>query len=144
MIAESRRHASEQILSQIPELGPVRVAQIIATVDTPHRFRTKRLCWKYLGLAVEMRSSADHEIVDGRVRRRKNQVVQTRGLRGGLQPATQSSLQECGDAFVRMRSVQRILRGALAEGDAAGDGAPERGKKISRIGVSGVEERREL
>ena len=80
MIAESRRHKAEQILSQVPELGPVRVAQIIATVDTPHRFRTKRLFWKYVGLAVETRSSADHEIVDGRVRRRKKQVVQTRGL----------------------------------------------------------------
>ena len=80
MIAESRRHEAEPLLSQIPELGPVRVAQIIATVDTPHRFRTKRQFWKYLGLAVEMRSSADHEIVGGRVQRRKQQVVQTRGL----------------------------------------------------------------
>ncbi len=80
MIAESRRHPSEQILSQIPELGPVRVAQIIATVDTPFRFRTKRLFRKYLGLAVEMRSSSDHEVVGGRVQRRRKQVVETRGL----------------------------------------------------------------
>ena len=80
MIAESRRHEAHQVLSQVPELGPVRVAQIIATVDTPFRFRTKRVFWKYLGLAVETRSSADHEIVDGRVQRRKKQVVQTRGL----------------------------------------------------------------
>ena len=79
MIAESRRHEAEPLLSQIPELGPVRVAQIIATVDTPHRFRTKRQFWKYLGLAVETRSSADHEVVDGRVRRREKRV-ETRGL----------------------------------------------------------------
>ncbi len=80
MIAESRRHAAHGILSSVPELGPVRVAQIIATVDTPHRFRTKRTFWKYLGFAVEMRSSADHEIVDGKVKRRKKQVIETRGL----------------------------------------------------------------
>jgi transposase len=79
MIAESRRHEAYQILSQVPELGPIRVAQIIATVDTPFRFRSKRLFWKYLGLAVETRSSADHEVVDGRVRRRHKQV-ETRGL----------------------------------------------------------------
>jgi transposase len=80
MIAESRRHPAHEILSQVPELGPVRVAQIIATVDTPYRFRTKRLFWKYLGLAVQMRSSSDHEVIDGRVRRRSKQVVETRGL----------------------------------------------------------------
>lgn len=80
MVAESKRHAAYQVLSQVPELGPIRVAQIIATVDTPFRFRSKRQFWKYLGLAVETRSSADHEVVDGRVRRRKKQVVQTRGL----------------------------------------------------------------
>jgi transposase len=80
MIAESRRHPAHETLSQVPELGPVRVAQIIATVDTPYRFRTKRMFWKYLGFAVEMRSSADHEMVDGRVQRRRTRVVETRGL----------------------------------------------------------------
>jgi len=56
MVAESTRHESHKILSQVPELGPVRVAQIIATVDTPYRFRTKRPFWNYLGLAVETRT----------------------------------------------------------------------------------------
>lgn len=79
MVAESRRHEAYGILSGVPELGPIRIAQIIATVDTPHRFRTKRPFWAYLGLAVETRSSSDHEVVDGRVKRRKK-PVQTRGL----------------------------------------------------------------
>src|SRR5919197_1242294 len=46
MVAESRRHPAHGVLSQVPELGPVRVAQIMATVDTPFRFRTKRTFWK--------------------------------------------------------------------------------------------------
>ena len=79
MVAESKRHVAHRVLSQVPELGPIRVAQIIATIDTPHRFRTKRQFWSYLGLAVETRSSADHEVVEGRVRRRQKQV-ETRGL----------------------------------------------------------------
>src|SRR5207253_5111126 len=41
--------------------------------------RTKRPFWKYLGLAVETRTSADHEVVEGRVRRRQKKV-ETRGL----------------------------------------------------------------
>jgi transposase len=80
MITESREHEAEKALSQIPELGPVRVAQLIATIDTPFRFRTKRPFWKYLGFAVETTSSSDHEIVGGHVRRKKKPVVQTRGL----------------------------------------------------------------
>jgi transposase len=79
MIAESRRHEAQQVLLQVPELGLVRVAQIIATVDSPFRFRTKRPFWAYLGLAVETRSSADHEVTNGRVSRRKLKI-ETRGL----------------------------------------------------------------
>lgn len=79
MIAEGRHHEAYHILIRVPELGPVRVAQIIATVDTPFRFRTKRPFWKYLGFAIETRTSSDHEVVDGRVRRRRVKV-ETRGL----------------------------------------------------------------
>jgi transposase len=79
MIAESRRHEAQPVLLQVPELGLVRVAQIIATVDSPFRFSTKRPFWAYLGLAVETRSSADHEVTNGRVSRRKVKV-ETRGL----------------------------------------------------------------
>lgn len=60
MLLESRRHEANKLLQQIPELGPVRVAQIIATIDTPHRLRTKRPLWAYLGLAVVTHSSADY------------------------------------------------------------------------------------
>lgn len=80
MVAEGKRHSAYRVLNQVAELGPVRIAQIIPTVDTPWRFRTKRPFWNYLGLAVETRTTADHEIEDGRVRKRKKRVVQTRGL----------------------------------------------------------------
>ena len=40
MLAESRRHAAQKIL-RIPALGPVRVALLIALLQTPHRFRGK-------------------------------------------------------------------------------------------------------
>jgi transposase len=79
MLAESRRHEAHKLLQQIPELGPIRVAQIIATIDTPHRFRTKRPLWAYLGLAVVTHSSADYQVRAGRVHKSKR-AVQTRGL----------------------------------------------------------------
>lgn len=79
MLAESRRHAAHDILKQVPELGPIRVAQIIATVDTPHRFRTKRQFWAYVGLAVVTRSSADYRMAGGSPQRAAR-ATQTRGL----------------------------------------------------------------
>lgn len=79
MLRESRRHEAAKLLQQIPELGPIRVAQIIATIDTPHRFRTKRPLWAYLGLAVITHSSADYQVSAGKIGKRQR-VVQTRGL----------------------------------------------------------------
>jgi len=80
MVAESKRHPAYQVLSTVAELGPVRIAQIIPTVETPWRFRSKRPFWNYSGLAVVTRSTADHEFEDGGVRKRQKQVIQTRGL----------------------------------------------------------------
>jgi transposase len=80
MLKESRRHAASKILMKVPKLGPIRVAQIIATVDTPHRFRTKRQFWAYLGLAVVTRTSAEYEVVGKKVRRKSKHAPATRGL----------------------------------------------------------------
>jgi transposase len=79
MIAEARRQAGWKILRSIPFLGPVRTAQLLAIVATPYRFRTKRQLWPYAGLAVVTRTSAEQQIVDGRLRRRKRAPL-TRGL----------------------------------------------------------------
>jgi transposase len=79
LLAESRCQAAQRILCQIPGLGPTRAALIQAIVETPHRFRSKRQFWTYVGLAVVTHSSADYQLVDGRVRR-SNKAIATRGL----------------------------------------------------------------
>ena len=79
MCREARRHSAYKLIRPIPGLGPVRTAQIIAGVSSPHRFRTKRQFWPYCGLAVVTHSSGDYEWDDERVKRRKK-PVQTRGL----------------------------------------------------------------
>jgi transposase len=79
MVAEARRDPAWAVLETIPFLGPVRVALILATMQTPWRFRTKRNLWAYAGLAVVTRSSADYVMVGDRpVRRRR--APMTRGL----------------------------------------------------------------
>src|SRR5215204_5479732 len=79
LVAECRRHPAARLLLGVPTLGVVRVAQLIAAVVTPHRFRSKRQFWSYCGLAVVTRSSADYR-VEGAGLRRTKKVADTRGL----------------------------------------------------------------
>jgi transposase len=79
MVREAQRHRAYKILRKVPGLGPVRIAQIIAGVGTPYRFRTKRQFWAYCGLAIVIRSSAEYEFVGGKVRKR-HRAIATRGL----------------------------------------------------------------
>jgi transposase len=58
MIAEGRKDPAWRVLLTIPHVGPVRAALILATMQTPWRFRTKRQLWAYAGLAVVTRSSS--------------------------------------------------------------------------------------
>ena len=52
---------------------------MIALIQTPHRFRTKRPLWKYSGFAIETHSSADYRKVQGQLERTKKRVS-VRGL----------------------------------------------------------------
>lgn len=79
MLRESRKQKARRILEQIPTLGEISVAQLIATVDTPFRFRSKRQFWTYCGLAVVRRTSADYRFEQGELRR-GTKPGQTRGL----------------------------------------------------------------
>ena len=79
MLKEARRHAAYQLLLSMPLLGAISVAQLIAIVGTPFRFRSKRQFWSYVGLAVVTRTSAEYVLVNGVVRR-SSRPVATRGL----------------------------------------------------------------
>jgi transposase len=79
LILECRKHSESQLLRTIPWLGPIRVALLLGRVQTPHRFRSKRQFWAYCGLALETRSSADYQMVNGQLERRKKPVC-IRGL----------------------------------------------------------------
>src|SRR5207237_4530820 len=79
MLIESRAHHAVSLLRTIPQLGPIRAAFIVATVDTPHRFRTKRQFWSYVGLGVVTHMSAEYEMREGRAVRNRKPIA-TRGL----------------------------------------------------------------
>lgn len=79
MLKEARRHPAYRLLREVPVFGPIRVAMVVASIVSPHRFRTKRQLWAYSGLAVTTRASAEYQFEDGRARRRPKQAA-TRGL----------------------------------------------------------------
>lgn len=79
MLAEARRDPAWVVLRTIPFLGPVRVALLFATMQTPWRFRTKRQLWAYAGLAVVTRTSAEYLMRENRPVRRRRAPL-TRGL----------------------------------------------------------------
>ena len=79
MLREARRQAAYPWLLSVPRLGPISVAQLLAIVGSPHRFRSKRQFWTYVGLAVVTRTSAEQEVVNG-VLRRSRRPLATRGL----------------------------------------------------------------
>jgi transposase len=87
MLQGSRRHPVNRRLKEIPYIGAIRAALLIALLQTPHRFRTKRQLWAYGGLAVDVHSSADHQFRHGELRRthKENTVVPIPRPRGQMQ-----------------------------------------------------------
>src|ERR1700756_5457774 len=79
LLAESGKHKAAKLLRQIPCIGPIRAARLIALMQTPHRFRSKRQLWTYSGLGIETRDSAQYRYVHGQLQRTKK-PQQIRGL----------------------------------------------------------------
>ena len=78
-LAESGKHKAAKLLRQIPCIGPIRAARLLALMQTPHRFRSKRQLWTYSGLGIETHDSAQYRYVRGQLQRSKK-PQQIRGL----------------------------------------------------------------
>src|SRR5213075_304829 len=79
LLLESHKHAAVKLLRQIPAIGPIRAALLVALLQTPHRFRSKRQLWAYSGFAVEIHDSGEYRYVRGKVQRNRERIT-VRGL----------------------------------------------------------------
>lgn len=123
--AEARKHPATKILQSIPGIGPIRAAMILGVADTPHRFRTKRQFWTYSGLGVVTHTSAEYELVDGRIRR-SNKRPLIRGLnhnynralkqvfKGAAKTVASGEWKPFFDAMVRQGRPESLVRLTLA------------------------------
>jgi transposase len=53
LLAEAQKHDTWKLLRAIPFIGAIRAALIIAMLQTPHRFRTKRQLWTYSRVSMQ-------------------------------------------------------------------------------------------
>src|ERR1700685_3226900 len=79
LLVESQKHDAVKLLRQIPSIGPIRSALLVALLQTPHRFRTKRQLWAYSGFAVEIHDSGEYRFVRGKLQRNRERI-HARGL----------------------------------------------------------------
>jgi len=79
LLVESRKHKAVKLLCQIPSIGPIRAALLVALLQTPQRFRTKRQLWAYSGFALETHDSGEYRCVRGKLRRNRERMT-VRGL----------------------------------------------------------------
>jgi len=116
MVTEARQDPAWPVLRTIPFLGPVRVALLLATMQTPWRFRTKRHLWAYAGLAVVTRSSADYTLVAGQAVRRRRAPM-TRGLNRNHNRVLKDVFKGAATAATaRPGPLQDFYHGVLARG----------------------------
>jgi transposase len=59
LLAEARKHREWHVVKTCPGLGPIRTAELLPVVVTPHRFQSRSGFWVYCGLGIVMRSSSD-------------------------------------------------------------------------------------
>jgi transposase len=116
LLAEAKRDPAWRVLRTIPFLGPVRVALLLATLQTPWRFRTKRHLWAYAGFAVVTHTSAEYTVHEGRPVRRRRRPM-TRGLnRNHNRVAKEVFKSAATAATARTGPLQDWYKGLLTRG----------------------------
>lgn len=120
MVQEAQRDPAWRVLRSIPYFGPVRIALLVATLQTPWRFRTKRHLWAYAGFAVVTRTSAEYEMAANRPVRRRKRWVQTRGLNRNHNPVVKDVFKSAAIAAAsRPGALQDWYEGIRARGLSA-------------------------
>jgi transposase len=116
LLQESRKHLITTRLRQIPSVGPIRAALLVALIQTPHRFRSKRQLWAYGGLALETRISAEYRYLEGQLRRSKK-VLAIHGLNHDHNHDLKALLKSAATtASTRCGPLQDFYQGLVAKG----------------------------
>jgi transposase len=114
VIREGRKHRGCKLLGTVPGIGPLRAAQMVSQMGTPHRFRTKRQLWKYAGLAVVTFTSDDYRVVGGEIRKKKRRA--TRGLNRNFNRILKDALKGAAQTAANRGDLREYYAGLLRSG----------------------------
>ena len=144
LLAEAQKHEAWKLLREIPFIGPIRAALLIALMQTPHRFRTKRQLWSYSGFGIETHSSAEQTLRPGRAAAHEEAGLDS-WAESQSPSRTEKSIQGCRHrGRCQGGSVQRVLRCAGGQGNPAGNGASDFGAQAGGHHLARLEERSAL
>jgi transposase len=116
LVMESHKHPAVKRLRQIPFIGPIRAALLVALMQTPHRFRTKRQLWAYSGFAVETHDSGEYRYVRGKLRRNRERIS-VRGLSDNYNRELKNLFKSTAiSASTRPGPLRDFYLGLLAKG----------------------------
>ena len=116
LLRESHKHAAVKLLRQIPSIGPIRAALLVALLQTPHRFRTKRQLWAYSGFAVETHDSGEYRWVRGKLQRNRERIT-VRGLNDNHNPDLKNLFKGAAiSASTRPGPLQDFYLSRIAKG----------------------------
>jgi transposase len=119
LVKEAHRHPISRLLETCPGFGPIRVAQVVATVVSPSRFRKRQQFWSYCGLGILMRSSADwRQLPDGSWQR--VMVNTTRGLNHNHNHMLKAVFKGAATTVISLSPADEPLRQVYLRQTAAG------------------------
>ena len=114
LLAESHKHHAVKLLRQIPSIGPIRAALLVALLQTPHR--TKRQLWAYSGFAVETHDSGEYRFVRGKPVRNRERIT-VRGLNDNHNPDLKNLFKGAAiSASTRPGPLQDFYLARVAQG----------------------------
>lgn len=119
LVKEAHCHAITKLLETCPGFGPIRVAQVVATVVSPFRFRKRQQFWSYCGLGIVMRSSSDwDQRPDGSWQRVT--VNTTRGLNRNHNHMLKAAFKGAATTVIGLCPADEPLRQGYLRQTAAG------------------------
>jgi hypothetical protein len=141
LLLESHTHPAVKCLRQTPAIGPIRAALLVALLQTPHRFRTKRRLWAYSGFALETHDSGEYRMVKGKARRNRERLT-VLGLNDNHNHDLKNLFKGAAlSASTRPGPLYDFYVGLLGEGDATNHGTSHLSPKDCHHHFNHVEER---
>ena len=140
LLLKSHKHAAVKLLRQIPAIGPIRAALLVALLQRPHRFRTKRQLWAYSGFALETHDSCEYRMVRGKLRRNRERVT-VLGLNDNYNHDLKNLFKGAAISASTRPGPLYVYVGLLEKGIATDHGASHLGTKDCHHHFNDVEER---